>query len=384
MKFIWFFSLILLMSCEQRDLPQQNSYSEQLTLEKYIIPTIVNPGRTYLTSVKVIGGQQVDSVRLDIFKNSQSQSLSTFWLYDDGSAIYQQDGDQVAFDRIFTQNILWTAETNTQKFVWKFQATDDIGNTSEPLVQNISSVKNVAPVLLNVECPDSLDSAFDGQLKFTAQVFDSNGTAIDIDKVYYLAYKDDVLNFQADLQPETTEGIYSQSVDYTFAIGKKGIYEYQFFAKDKSGEQSNMIKKRINIKNNPPVLSNFSHIDSVTIPQEGRMVAFLINVQVDDDQTLSDVKHVKMEWKKPDGSYSLNSPFDLYDNGLPWDEDFEGWDDGWRGDEKADDGIFSITGIFDPAQPLGDYQLTFYAEDYAGNKSERITRIITLLPKEGV
>ena len=113
------------------------------------------------------------------------------------------------------------------------------------------------------------------------------------------------------------------------------------------------------------------------------MVAFLITVRIDDDQTLLDVNDVKLEWKKPDGTYSLNSPFDLYDNGLPWNEDFTGWDDGWRGDENAGDGIYSITGIFDPNQPLGDYELTFYARDFSGNTSERITRIITLYPREG-
>ena len=111
------------------------------------------------------------------------------------------------------------------------------------------------------------------------------------------------------------------------------------------------------------------------------MVAFLITVRVEDEQSAADVKLVKLEWKKPDGTFSKNSPFTLYDNGLPWNEDFSGWDDGWRGDKVAGDGVYSITGIFDPNQPLGNYELTFYAEDFAGNVSERITRIVTLYPK---
>lgn len=381
MKKLWLLVLpLFLWHCSQRDLPQENSNDGPMSIEKHVLPEVVNPGQTYYVSVHLLGGSGADSIRMDVYKKGESTPFTSFGLFDDGGYLHPEDGDNVAFDGYFSQNIVWTVVGDQSNYIWQFEATDSEGRVSEPLQAEVSSRRNSAPVLLSVEVPDSLPSGFDGNMFFRAQVSDSNGTD-DIDKVLFEAYKADVLNFKNELDTES-DGAYIFTMDKYFAIGKKGAYDLRFQAIDKSGDVSNIISKNVVIGNKPPRFLDFIHADSVQIPAAGNMVAFLIAARLDDDQSLLDITEVKLEWKKPDGTYSKNSPFDLYDNGLPWNEDFTGWDDGWRGDETADDGIYSITGIFDPDQPLGDYELTFYARDFAGNTSERITRIVTLYPRE--
>lgn len=373
---------LLLAGCAQRELPQQPG-DEPITISKHVVPEVVNPGGSYFVAVRLLGGARVDSVRLDVFAAGQSNPFATYALFDDGGNLYPNDGDQVAFDGYFCQNIVWAAGGGGQQnYTWSFSATDSKGQSGQPLTATVSSQRNSAPVLLRVETPDSLPSGFDGELLFRIEVADSNGLA-DVDKVSYDAFKDGVLNFQVDLEPEGA-GLFVAKMNKLFAIGKNGLYELRFKATDKSGGQSAIFSKNVFIGNNAPQLVEFVHVDSVQMPSAGFMSAFLITVRVEDDQTLLDVNEVKLEWKKPDGTFSANSPFTLFDNGLPWNEDFTGWDDGWRGDVTADDGVFSITGIFDPNQPLGDYELTFYARDFSGNASARVTRIVTLYPREGV
>ncbi|MBN1465040.1 hypothetical protein JXA02_04715 [candidate division KSB1 bacterium] len=371
--------LSLLGYCS-RELPQQNTVAGLMTIQKHILPEVVNPGATSFVSVLLANGT-ADSVRLEIFRQSETSPFASYGLFDDGGNIHPDDGDQVAYDGYFSQNILWPGEGGASIYRWRFVATDVSGQVSEPLEATVASRKNSPPVLLAVQAPDSLPSGFAGELQFVAHVSDSNGTE-DIATVKYAAYQENALNFEGSLE-YVSDGVYVAKMNRLFAIGKKGAYDLQFKAYDKSGGQSEIISKQVTIGNAAPQLLDFVHADSVQLPEEGKMVAFLITVRLDDDQTLADVKEVKLEWKKPDGTYSLNSPFDLYDNGLPWNDDFQGWDNGWRGDEKAGDGIYSITGIFDPAQPLGNYELTFYARDFAGNSSERITRVIALHPREG-
>jgi hypothetical protein len=373
-------SLLLLgVACSQRELPQQVTNTGPFLLEKHIIPEVVNPGRVYPVSVKLTGGAMVDSVRLEVLSSARAL-LTTFWLFDDGERMFD-DGDLVAFDGYFSQNILWTSDSQAaQELIWRFEATTRDGQTVEPMEVTVSSQKNSTPVLLTVDVPDTLHSGFEGTIKFLAQATDSNGVS-DIDRVKCAASQGGSATFEVSLRQENEPGVFEFALDSRFAIAKKGAYDLNFQAVDRSGALSNMVSRSLFIENRAPQLSDFVYADSIDLPDAGMMTAFLITVRVQDDQSAADIKSVKLDWEKPDGTFSKNSPFTLCDNGLPWNEDFTGWDDGWRGDQTADDGIYSITGIFDPTQPLGDYKLTFYAEDFAGNISERITRIVSLYPK---
>jgi hypothetical protein len=373
-------SLLLLgAACSQRELPQQYTNTGPFLLEKHIIPEVVNPGRVYPVSIKLTGGAMVDSVRLEVLSSARAL-LTTYWLFDDGGRLFD-DGDQVAFDGYFSQNILWTSDSPVaEELIWRFEAGAPEGQIVEPLEVSVSSQKNSTPVLLEVNAPDTLRSGFEGMIKFLAQATDSNGVS-DIDRVKCAASQGGSAAFEVSLRQESEPGVFEFALDYRFAVAKKGPYDLNFQAIDRSGALSNMVSRSLFIENRAPQLSDFVYADSIDLPDAGMMTAFLITVRVQDDQSAADIKSVKLDWEKPDNTFSKNSPFTLYDNGLPWNEDFTGWDDGWRGDQTAADGVYSITGIFDPTQPLGDYQLTFYAEDFAGNISERITRIVTLYPK---
>ncbi|RPH97667.1 MAG: hypothetical protein EHM72_13385 [Calditrichaeota bacterium] len=377
MRKIWLWLPFLFTACSQRELPQQQTRDSEITIEKHLIPEVVNPGREYVISVRVIGETDRDSLRLNVL-TATGVSLDTVWLFDDGGALHHDDGDQVAFDGYFSCRFLWSSSIiDEQHFIWRFETENFAGQTTAFLEIPISSKRNFAPHLLQVSGPDTLRSAFEGVIKFQAMVDDSNGVG-DINRVLCTAQQKESAAFLLELSPEPQPGLYSISLNSQFAIAKKGSYDLFFKALDKSGVESNVVSRSFFIENKPPVLSEFSHADSVQRPPTDKIVAFLITVRVIDDQSIADIKSVKLEWKKPDGTYSKNSPFDLFDNGLPWNDNFDGWDDGWRGDEKAGDGIYSITGIFDPLQPLGDYLLTFYAEDFSGNRNDSITRVVTL------
>ncbi len=369
--------LFLLLAACTRELPPALNEDGPLRLQPHTIPSIINPGGVYTAAVRLLGGK-ADSVRLTILGKDQSP-LMTLGLFDDGGAVRRDSGDQVAFDGIYTGTFQWTAAA-AGEVDWKFEAVDRRGIAAEPLLLSVPIIKNSPPQLLAVEAPDSLPSGFAGTLRFSASVSDSNGRE-DVLYVRCTGSRTGAASFVVDLLPEPEDDRFGLLVDRTFAVAKKGDYSLLFQAVDRSGARSNAIERRLFIGNNSPRLVEFSHVDSVALPPVGMMTAFLIAVRVEDDQTLADVKSVQMEWKKPDGTYSKNSPFTLFDNGLPWNEDFTGWDDGWRGDKTAGDGVYSITAIFDPSQPLGDYELTFWAEDLAGNVSSRETRIVTLYAK---
>ncbi|MBN1999719.1 hypothetical protein JW935_19345, partial [candidate division KSB1 bacterium] len=114
---------------------------------------------------------------------------------------------------------------------------------------------------------------------------------------------------------------------------------------------------------------------TVEKPKTG-ITTFLIKISVRDPQSSKDIKNVKMSWQKPDSSFAGESPYDLYDNGKPFDLNPSRWQAGFRGDEVEGDGVYSITGIFDPSQPEGQYKLVFWAVDLVENKSNQIVHYI--------
>ena len=154
-----------------------------------------------------------------------------------------------------------------------------------------------------------------------------------------------------------------------------------FYAVDRTGEKSESRIADMNFANFPPVISDLTAPDSVQRPtQNEEQFLDLVTIHVRDNQTLADIKSVRVIWEKPDGTFAEDSPLQLFDNGLPVKPpNFDGWQFGYRGDEVAGDGVYSITIVFDnnvAKNPLGDYKLTFYAEDWAGNTSEKIEHII--------
>ena len=380
--------LTLLIYCADRDLPTQQTDTSPPRLTIQSIPPYINPGKTFLVAVQVSdpqGPRDVESVTLSISRQNESSQSQQYSLHDDGQVNHPDDGDIVAFDGYFTQKILWQTDSNNkQNFVFTFEAVDRAGHEAEPADTIVISMKNEPPAIVEIVLPDTLDSGFTTTKNFVVNVMDNDGRD-DIKSVSFKGTRNDTVHFQYEIFPAPDQpaeqpniGVYSFPVDSTFAAGKKGTYDVIFEARDNSDIPSERITRLLDIENERPFLSNIQSVTKVRRPTRGQ-VRFLITVSVDDPQSIADIKEVRLYWKKPDGTVPNQGPyFSMYDNGLPVSEDLTGWDQGYRGDETADDGIYSITGIFDTEQPLGDYSLTFIAYDFVGNVSESLSFAITL------
>ena len=388
-RFLFLFLVLAVFSCAKRELPTDTGVDTSVTLEKFNVPAYINPGKKYTISVKIISQvsfQLINSISLEISKDGDSSIFLSQQLYDDGAAVHPDDNDAVANDGIFSNVLTWEPGSNSREnYQFKFNILSNEELQSDELLETVVSLDNVPPNLLSIEIPEILESGF-AQKMFKVEAADSNGID-DVQKVTYQGVRNDTLFFQGELERSTIAAennlgvVFTQTIDSTFAIAKKGEYKLIFQAKDKSNIKSAALEQTITINNNPPTLWNIVGPAEFERPNGGTD-NFLFTVNANDEQSLGDIKFVKLIWQKADGSFSSNSPFTMYDNGLPFNEDFSGWNDGYRGDATADDGIYSITGLFDPSQPLGDYKLTVYSEDFAGNESEHTTFIIKLEDNE--
>ncbi|MDZ7725107.1 MAG: hypothetical protein U5R06_20395 [candidate division KSB1 bacterium] len=376
--------LIFAAGCSKRELPQTPTYGAP-ELAVQTAPKVLSPGKTYRVEVTVESDNQVDSVALSM-RDKNGSVLYTWYLFDDGGALHPDDGDVAAFDGVFTQRIHYnTASGDDQELVWHFTAGDEKDQQSEPVEWSLVGLANpnTPPVITRIEAPEELPSGFSGSRFITVSVTDSNGLQ-DLQGVSYTAHLNDTKIFENRIDRSTSPGEFEQQITAEFASGRKtGDYEFIFRARDVSGAVSEPVSRSISIYNDPPILGEPAHVDSVLRPEQGFRKTFLITVPVTDDQGLSDVRRVWMKWRKADGSFPSSGPyFDLFDNGLPWQEDFADWDQGARGDETADDGVYSIMGTFDAQQPPGEYTFTFYALDFAGNESDSTTTHLLLYTEE--
>ncbi|MBN1542462.1 hypothetical protein JW992_09975 [candidate division KSB1 bacterium] len=383
---------LLSSGCSDRELPVQSSAASPPVLSDLRLPQIFNPNRIHSISVRVThsaGSRSIHSVECRVLGLGDRTELTRFALYDDGDARGLGSGDLVAFDGVFSRQLWWDQVSDTeQAFLFVFQATDDTNLQSESLEVAIRSAPWLAPILLEISIPDYLPSGFQETRLLTAVAADSNGIQ-DIQAVYVDGYKQGIPAFvwtlidrgeQGDVV--AGDGLFSLAIDRSAGAALKGLYELEIAAEDLSGARSEAKYAQVTIENEPPVIANIVAPDSLLRPEPGVFDVHLVSVCVDDPQTLADISRVRLEWVKPDGSYASGGRyFDLFDNGLPY--DLGRWDQGYRGDETAGDGVFSTVVIFgaraqDEQPLLGNYTLTFQAEDKVGQLSNALVKTITL------
>jgi len=124
-------------------------------------------------------------------------------------------------------------------------------------------------------------------------------------------------------------------------------------------------------KDNPPQITKVSVPDSIQIPAAGTFNKSLVKAWVSDPEGLGDIRYVYFYSKKPDGSLAhKGEPFLMTDNGKPFNIQYP-WEE--AGDEKAGDGIYSLTIIIDNSNQTGRYYFTFYAQDMEDSLSAAIT-----------
>ncbi len=378
-RFIYVLLVLALIAagCSERDLPVPNDSSDNPVVEKFSVPEIVNPSSSYPVMVRVEPSDLVESVSLEITLQGSSSPIKSLSLYDDGGAVDSNDGDAVAYDGIFSQVLNWD-QTEASDLIFTFSAKSTEGQLLSDAAFSVKSTANSKPVIIDISIPDSLKSGESGQ-QFIVTVSDSNGTE-DIKSVVFTGMQNNAELFNGELQPTGTPGEFVITIDSSFAAGKKGSYDIVFSATDQSNVSSDPATRILYIENTYPELGEISAPRQIERPPLDYIVNFLIEVPISDAQGLGDIKEVRVSWQKPDASYPGGSPYQLFDNGLEY--SYDNWDQGYRGDLTANDGVYSITGVFDPDDLLGNYILIFWAEDLAGNRSSDKAFIINLKDTE--
>ncbi|NLP10558.1 hypothetical protein GX408_09205 [bacterium] len=382
-KKIWLALLpLLLAGCLERKMVINSHDPMDLELVRKSVPSVINPGRSYVLAVAVNGASADDIalVSLDILSETTMTKLMSMNLYDDGDKAHPGNGDVIAFDGVYTGQLLWPSTfTGPGTLIFEFSIP---GASISPLRISVLSLAVHPPEITSLVCPDALPSGFSGFKTITVTVADSTGLD-DILCVLMSGFQNGVVLFSDTLYDNGAggdliagDGVCTLQMDSTYAAGKQGEYELRFHALDKAGLSSAATSRKMIISNSAPTIVKVTMAQQVDRPASGT-VTFLIEAQVSDPQGSGDIKWVRLSWKKPDNSYPSASPYLLYDNGLPF--DLSKWDYGYRGDVTANDGVYSIRGVFDSGNLLGEYTLGFQAEDLVGNRTEEIFYKVMLI-----
>lgn len=154
-----------------------------------------------------------------------------------------------------------------------------------------------------------------------------------------------------------------------------GKYEIEYYIEDNVravGENiyrvgTRQFQYQSEAENFPPIISDLI-IPSVV----EKSVAFIFSIKVSDPNGSSDIDEVYFELMRPDGSIVYLdqqnglTKFPMFDNG-----DFEG-----AGDDKENDGIYSLKNSFGPTSQTGDWVFIFGAVDKSDSVSNTITHIL--------
>ncbi|MDZ7272038.1 MAG: hypothetical protein ONB17_10515 [candidate division KSB1 bacterium] len=354
------------------------------------VPEVFNRSQWYLVQALVSDPQGVEDVRFVLLtRYAQATVAGTDTLWDDGGFLRPGDGDEIARDGVFSQRVRYSSpQSGIEKISLEFRAVDQGGHWSEPVVKTAVLRANAAPQIVDLFVPDSLPSGFPGTRLIYADVVDSQGVA-DVSRVAFRALRGGAWAFEGELLDDGShgdehagDGRFSLGLEASFGAGKIGNYELVFVASDLGGAQSPEVRAWLFIANEPPVLSHVSVPDSVEKPARGALLV-RITAQVDDPQSLVDIKRVGFTSRKPDSTFAnAGQPIPMVDNGVAFDPSVAYA----YGDEVAGDGTYTFTLVvyadqdarqWDPqGNPIqqGWYTFTFIAEDKVGNVSEAVSR----------
>ena len=121
------------------------------------------------------------------------------------------------------------------------------------------------------------------------------------------------------------------------------------------------------IENKKPVIEEPSVPDTIQIPETGAG-AFGISIKAVDPQGLLDLKWVGFKALLPDSTEPTSaSSVQMFDDG---NLDY--------GDETAFDSVFSRIIYIDETARLGNHTWFFFAEDWVGNSSDTLVKVITV------
>ncbi len=235
-----------------------------------------------------------------------------------------------------------------------------------------------APVISELQTPTSIYNAAAEPQLLTVKVSDPQGLA-NIDDVNYDlvkagasspvrqgSFSDD----GADGDVIAKDGIYSELLTSAFAAGDSGQFELTVEARDRDGNNSNVLSAQIFVLSgggdSTPRIVQVSTPTSVAVDSAHN---FTITVLVADPEGLSDIKRVLYQLFPPEST-------------VPVIEDTL-TDSGSNGDEVAGDGIYSAQLSSSLIDRFSDYFLRVQVEDKVGNLSSPTVKTIRGRPFVG-
>ena len=122
-----------------------------------------------------------------------------------------------------------------------------------------------------------------------------------------------------------------------------------------------------------PIIVQVTFPDTMTRPPDPYILVDTIKVEIFDANGVSDIQTCYMMFQKPDLTYSNNgNPILLYDDGIINQNMFL-WD------EFAADGIFSRLITIGSDNPIGIYNVYFYAKDFFGEDAEVVMKTVVVI-----
>ncbi len=327
------------------------------------------------------GFDDLNPVAVEV-QNDLGESIFSDSLYDNGGMNGTTDliaGDGV-FKNVFEVSVISSV---AGQFNFIFSVSDKNGNRDSAAVVIIFAF-NSAPSITNLSAPDSLLSTdppyiisvsandIDGDHQNILVTMDLLSDGLSILPEPYMLQNDGNLILNGDAF--ANDSIFSFKMDTSFSAGRTGNYTLKFIALDAFGDESSTITKEIYLENLRPAIFNLAAPETLVKPLDSQtLTTALITLNVSDPQSLADIDSVYFISIKPDSTPASGNPFVLLDNGIAFDiNNFEVA----RGDELADDGIYSITILLDNNALSGVYQFTFFARDQVGNVSNEIQHLV--------
>jgi hypothetical protein len=359
-KWLVFFTSLLffILSCEEEKVIV--NYEMPYKIQEIRVPETISSTSDKPVLITAIvthpngneGIQKVEAVILD----SMDQIKSTISLFDDGSIENVHSGDVIAFDQVYSYNLIGSQlglADDIYKVVIQAISVDDEILQSESLPMKVFS--NKAPSIVEYFFPDSILVGFpEVQASFT--VNDSNG----LDDILWVilegyksgntspAFQDTVFN------PLNNSPVFYFQLDSSYAAGKKDDYQMKVFAEDRVGDLSEEEIFPLYVENTPPLLYKVTVPDTMILPTSGFIVD-TVRAVANDWQSIYDIASVYLisRLRNQDGTLGDSTKVDLFDNG----------DLVNSGDHRADDGVFSRIIRLDATNTAGTYIFSFKSQD---------------------
>ena len=215
--------------------------------------SIINP------SIEFTPTSDIKRVWIEIHSpESEKLSPGTIALYDNGSAA---TGDVVKGDNIFSALVTMKSEYINGTYLISYFIEDKTGAVKKVASQTFvfdNGKANVAPVILSVSMPDTVEVPSAIAFIIEASVSDSNGIK-DIKEVYFTTVRPDQTssglrtslyddgNYTENGDASSGDGICSRVVRIDSA-NQKGTYRFDFEARDRGGLVSPVVRKYILVK----------------------------------------------------------------------------------------------------------------------------------------